>query len=411
MAATALVSTAVLVPNAEASQPSETSIAIDGDRDVGGGLGHSFRSVHYGASAAPGKGWPVGPDDEPFRIRWSFNAGSIPEGLDPDEAHDAVQGALASWSSPDDLGFEWSEEPVVEIAVAAADQVNAVWWDEPAAGETYLGRAYIWRDAEGYISEFDIRLNNRYSWSVGSPVKGSYDLGTVMLHEVGHVLGFAHVDDEGAVMYPRLAAGVSQRTLGEGDLARLFELYDVPSSCQLRATISGTDGDDVLVGTSRSDVIWAGAGDDWVSGLEGDDEICGGRGNDILVGGPGSDLLEGGSGLDSIDGGAGDDRLLGGSGPDKVVGGDGEDELYGGPGADQIFGGRGRDRLHGGGGDDHIEGGRGADRLSGGSGADRLIGNAGADQLRGNSGADVLIGGRGNDKLRGGAGADKVRQR
>ncbi|MEE9417624.1 MAG: matrixin family metalloprotease, partial [Acidimicrobiales bacterium] len=345
------------------------------------------------------------------RIPWSFNSGSAPTGLDPGQAHAAIQAAFTVWSSPAELGFEWAEQRKVDIAIAAADGVNVVFWDEATEGEKYLARAYVWRNVKGEVTDFDIRLNSAYSWSSSSSNSGSYDLGSVMLHEVGHVLGLSHVADERAVMYPRLAAGEAQRSLSPGDLDRLYDLYEVPSSCQLRATLIGTDGDDVLVGTAGDDVIWAGAGDDWVSGLEGDDELCGGRGDDILIGGVGADSVIGGSGRDSIAGGVGDDLLLGGDGSDKLIGGEGDDDLRGGPGSDEMLGGRGDDRLQGDAGDDLLQGGRGADVLLGGPGSDRLIGNAGADLLRGNTGADVLIGGAGNDKLRGGPGHDKLQQR
>ena len=64
-----------------------------------------------------------------------------------------------------------------------------------------------------------------------------------------------------------------------------------------RATIVGTDGDDVIQGTEKADVIWGGPGDD---------KIYGGLGNDIICGGAGDDLIHGGRGNDWIEGGAGD---------------------------------------------------------------------------------------------------------
>ncbi|MDB0039262.1 hypothetical protein N9F54_01715 [Actinomycetota bacterium] len=101
-------------------------------------------------------------------------------------------------------------------------------------------------------------------------------------------------------------------------------------------TITGTDGDDVLVGTS---------GDDVICGLGGDDIIFGRGGNDTLVGGKGDDLLAGGAGDDTIYGSSGDDRIAGGSGDDTLNGGIGDDLLRGASGDDTLQGGSGDDAL------------------------------------------------------------------
>ena len=144
-----------------------------------------------------------------------------------------------------------------------------------------------------------------------------------------------------------------------------------PSGDRVVCTITGTDGDDVLVGTEGADVI------------------CGLDGDDILVGGQGPDVLHGGGGRD---------RLYGQADGDTLIGSWGADLLYGGPGDDVLYGGRGTDRLYGQAGNDRLRGGAGADWLRGGRGTDRLYGQAGNDRLRGGAGADWLRGGPGRDR-------------
>jgi hypothetical protein len=75
-------------------------------------------------------------------------------------------------------------------------------------------------------------------------------------------------------------------------------------------------------------------------GMEGGDKITsalainalfdGGRGLDTLTGGNGNDILIGGYGSDILSGGAGRDLLIGGYGIDKLTGGAGDDVLIGG---------------------------------------------------------------------------------
>lgn len=103
-------------------------------------------------------------------------------------------------------------------------------------------------------------------------------------------------------------------------------------------TITGTDGDDVIIGSSGADTINAGNGNDVVCGRGGADTIDGGNGNDLLLGDvctgcPGGD--GGTAGNDTIAGGNGDDTLWGDEGDDRLFGENGDDRLIGGnPGGD-----------------------------------------------------------------------------
>jgi Ca2+-binding RTX toxin-like protein len=134
-----------------------------------------------------------------------------------------------------------------------------------------------------------------------------------------------------------------------------------PTCFGVRATIVGSEGNDVLNGTPGDDVIVA---------LGGADRINGGGGNDLICGGDGDDKIDGGSGNDLIDAGSGNDIVLGGAGDDTLKGGPGNDRLEGGSGNDLVEGGDGNDVLEGGAGQDNLDGGAGNDVANGGAGAD-----------------------------------------
>ena len=94
---------------------------------------------------------------------------------------------------------------------------------------------------------------------------------------------------------------------------------DLAERCRgLVPTITGTDGDDVLVGTDGIDVIMGLDGKDTITGLNGEDVICGGAGIDTISGGNGDDLLSGGFGDDVVNGDNGADDLIGGPGDDTL---------------------------------------------------------------------------------------------
>ena len=174
------------------------------------------------------------------------------------------------------------------------------------------------------------------------------------------------------------------------------------------ATITGTDGDDVidLTGTPGQVVVT----------YAGNDEVIGSAGDDVVCLGDGADRFEGNAGSDSADGGAGKDTLIGGDGNDMLEGGPDGDRLSGGSGDDTLSGGEGRDTLIGGSGNDTIGGGPDADRLKGGSGDDALSGGADDDRVKGGRGNDRLNGGdattpnaaSGDDAVYGGGGYDRL---
>jgi hypothetical protein len=113
-----------------------------------------------------------------------------------------------------------------------------------------------------------------------------------------------------------------------------------PSLCNgKKATIVGSELDDILIGTKGNDVIHGRGGNDLINGLVGNDVICGGNGNDVLVGGQNNDQLFGDSGHDVLMGGPGNDMLRGGSGNDTLDGGSGNDTLTGEAGNDVCEGG------------------------------------------------------------------------
>ncbi len=115
----------------------------------------------------------------------------------------------------------------------------------------------------------------------------------------------------------------------------------------------------------------------------------GGQGEDRITGGAGNNLLQGDEDNDIVNGGAGDDTIYGGTGDDILNGGDGIDTIYGDNGNDTANGGNGIDFLYGLSGNDVLTGGKDDDVLNGGDGNDRLDGGAGFDYMTGGDGDDT----------------------
>lgn len=179
---------------------------------------------------------------------------------------------------------------------------------------------------------------------------------------------------------------------------------------------------DMGLGTIRNDILDA-AGHVSLRGGQGDDAITGSILDNILFGDEGGDEMRGAGGDDELHGGTGDDDLFGGGGADLLFGEAGGDSLNGGAGLDAAsyeFEGAGvtASLVTGGTGGaaagdtyvgvENLTGTDFMDTLRGNGGENLLAGLGGNDKLFGLDRADRLFGGKGKDQLDGGAGADTM---
>jgi Ca2+-binding RTX toxin-like protein len=241
---------------------------------------------------------------------------------------------------------------------------------------------------------------------------------SVLLHEIGHAIGFKHPFTgtptinpwRDSSTYTIMSYNWSSYPIGLGsvDLAAVQYYYgttDIATtydSAKYTITRTGTAADEWVLGSELSDRMY---------GQAGDDVLLGYGGLNTLDGGAGDDIIYGGEGLNSLYGNDGNDWLFGSYNRDILIGGDGDDIIFGNGDAVSIF--AIADSLDGGAGNDTLIGSHGGDTLIGGEGDDSLSGNAEAgtfytraDSLDGGAGNDTLIGSVNNDTLIGGAGHD-----
>ncbi|KAK1556746.1 hypothetical protein Q3G72_011282 [Acer saccharum] len=96
------------------------------------------------------------------------------------------------------------------------------------AGQTYLTYAFLPGQTLAHaFSPTDGRFHYDAAepWAVGA-VPGSFDLETVALHEIGHLLGLGHSQVQGAIMWPSIPAGTT-KGLHRDDIEGIRALYNV----------------------------------------------------------------------------------------------------------------------------------------------------------------------------------------
>ncbi|KAL8057137.1 hypothetical protein ABFX02_04G165000 [Erythranthe guttata] len=123
------------------------------------------------------------------------------------EAQQPLKNALNEWASKTPFKFYY-----VKNMNQADIKFSFVRWDRADA------LAHSLPPPDGRVN-FDV---NR-SWSY-VPKKDFYDMQTVALHELGHVLGLSHSTEVNAVMYPTVRTGVRKR-LHKDDINGIKALY------------------------------------------------------------------------------------------------------------------------------------------------------------------------------------------
>lgn len=127
-------------------------------------------------------------------------------------------------------------------SAACEDDMNVITYVFTASqylGETYFTKkkyTFLWLD--WYLVEFDININTETNWFTNDnphaitleAFAGYYDLETTVLHELGHVLGLAHTDQQyyngqPVIMYPSCPSQTTIRDLSEDDRLGIVNLY------------------------------------------------------------------------------------------------------------------------------------------------------------------------------------------
>lgn len=152
-------------------------------------------------------------------VTWSYDPAGAPRGGDVGVADD-VGAVLKRYAELTGLRFEQVAKGRADIEIGWAP---ATWEDgQEAAGGASERDGVL---ASGVLTMF---TNSEWSRTPGFGVRGR---GSLLYHEIGHILGLGHVSDDRLLMYPVHTFGQSPLVPQKGDIAGLRELYR-PQSCR-----------------------------------------------------------------------------------------------------------------------------------------------------------------------------------
>ncbi len=163
-----------------------------------------------------GSGWPK---DASGQVTLSYVFGPLTPKLDSSQATQAILQALNSWTQYAPVKFVAGES-------ATATRTVYIWFAEYDHGDGYpfdgpggiLAHTFFPAPPNAESIAGDMHFDGSENWHIGADT----DLFTVALHEAGHALGLAHVDQPEALMYPYYSLG---EKISSDDIAGIQSLY------------------------------------------------------------------------------------------------------------------------------------------------------------------------------------------
>lgn len=154
------------------------------------------------------------------RVDWWWTKRDTPYYLNLTYTETALRSAHSEWANVDDYcgvpdNSAWSSAYFGETTTEfGANYVNTVGFGPVPNSRVGIEQGVV---SGNTIVESDILLSTTYLWINGHD-PGRYDVQNCLAHEMGHQLGFGHVNDDSNVMYSVCYKDdTTNRKLGKGD--------------------------------------------------------------------------------------------------------------------------------------------------------------------------------------------------
>ena len=190
-------------------------------------------------------------------IRYSINERDIP-GVSAADLRAAAARAAGTWQAVADTSLRFEDQGFTVATPGFVDGRNTLGFlDRPDLDRVLGATSLLIDSATGTLLEADVFFNTRFTWSVSAQGEaGRVDLESVVLHELGHLVGLGHsaigetertatngrrVLGSGAVMFPIAftPGSTADRALQADDEAAVQDLYAVDPANRTSGSITG----------------------------------------------------------------------------------------------------------------------------------------------------------------------------
>jgi hypothetical protein len=153
---------------------------------------------------------------------------------------DAIRAAFRTWQALQVLTFRevgLTQNPDIRVGWRPANDPDLSMVGGTLAHADFPPACSIVTNTLPKPVHFD---DTEHTWAVGA-VLNAFDIETVALHEIGHIVGLAHSSVPGAVMQAAVAANFARRVLTQDDIDGFNALYaKVPDVRELRQALAAS---------------------------------------------------------------------------------------------------------------------------------------------------------------------------
>jgi hypothetical protein len=186
-------------------------------------------------------------------LTYAFDAGT--NDVAGDDEREAVRRAFATWSASVQISFRevgTGDSPDIRIAWTQANCGDANMGGGVLAHADYPPGCGYYGNALPRPLHFD---DQEHTWCIGA-VANQYDIETIALHEIGHLLGLAHSSVAGAVMFPTVSANSTNRVLVADDLEGIRRLYPIQGPVFVRHSGRCLDIEGISTANGADAIQW-----------------------------------------------------------------------------------------------------------------------------------------------------------
>jgi hypothetical protein len=191
-----------------------------------------------------------------FPIRYFITDAAV-FGVTPQQFQGAVTRAFSTWHAVDNTETSSTFVGFVQARPFVEDGANVIGYlSQPGQDRTLAATTFTVDTTDGRILESDIYFNTIFPWSTSdSGTADRYDVESIALHEIGHLLGLSHsalgeteliggsrrVIAAESVMFPIAfrAGSIADRSLKADDIAGISDIYGTAAFSREFGSVSG----------------------------------------------------------------------------------------------------------------------------------------------------------------------------